>query len=152
MRLEVVIGGWSQAYKLFLRRLLINSLRPKRAGIPVRIGRVWHVIFTHLADSVTDGDGHKQALEWVGAAGLKPCFIHGNVFSKNSRMVDANNVTITCHELDRFALNNHAGLYRNAAIMVGAHGRHAAGEMSLGNFERLRKATGAHNHVARIAC
>ena len=33
-------------------------------------------------DSSPACDGHRQGLEWVGAGGMRCCFLHANVFGK----------------------------------------------------------------------
>ena len=35
-----------------------------------------------MSDIISDGDGHRQGLEWVGAGGMRWCFLHANVFGK----------------------------------------------------------------------
>ena len=48
-----------------------------------------------MSDIISDGDGHRQGLEWVGAGGMRCCF---NVFGKRSGMDDHEDVLITCPE------------------------------------------------------
>ena len=141
-KIDEVSGGWSQALRAFLRRMLVHDMSPAKAGIPLTIDGTTHVIRAVVSDIISDGDGHRQGLEWLGAGALKPCFLHGNVFSKNSGMADANCVTIAEHNHARFALNTHAEIYRNASIVVGARDLVKDGGMTQARFEQVRKAAG----------
>ena len=73
---------------------------------------------------------------------MKPCFLHGNVFSKGSRMGDGNCVTIAEHNHARFALNTHAEIDRNASIVVGARDLVREGRMTKTRFKDVTKAAG----------
>ena len=62
-------------------------------------------------------DGHRQGLEWVGAGGMRCCFLHANAFGKRSGMDDHEDVLITCPEPARFALQDHDTLYDRLVAM-----------------------------------
>ena len=57
-----------------------------------------------MSGIISDGDGHRQGLEWVGAGGMRCCFLHANVFGKRSGMDDHEDVLMTCPEPARFVL------------------------------------------------
>ena len=145
--LENVHAGWSQAPKLFFRRMLIHESSPAKAGIAFICDDIAHIIYVIVSDIISDGDGHRQGLEWIGAGGLKPCFLHGNVWSKNSGMADGENVDITSHESERFVLNDHDRLYDNVDLVVGARGRYDDGRMVKARFDDLKKAAGLNTTV-----
>lgn len=75
-------GGWSALLRLFLENLLLGPEGLATAGIPVTVGGRSRLIFAALKNVLADGDGLRQALSWRGAAGLKPCFKHFNVYKK----------------------------------------------------------------------
>ena len=55
---------------------------PARGGIPFTVGGQTYTIHAKVSDIISDGDGHRQGLEWVGAGGMRCCFLHANVFGK----------------------------------------------------------------------
>ena len=61
-------------------------------------------MYAKVSDIISDGDGHRQGLEWVGAGGMRCCFRHANVFGQRSGMDDHEDVLITCLEPARFVL------------------------------------------------
>jgi hypothetical protein len=83
--LESVVGGWAACLRLFLERLLLGPNGLTTVGWPMVIGGVHHLLFARLTNVLSDGDGLKQAFDWKGASGLKPCFKHFNVFKKAIR-------------------------------------------------------------------
>ena len=95
-----------------------------------------------VSDIISDGDGHRQGLEWVGAGGNKCCFLHSNVWGKRSGMDDHENVLTTCPEPARFVLQDHDTLHAYAGIMVAAQARRAEGRLPQERLEELRATTG----------
>ena len=83
-RLQVA-GGWSHMLRAFLERLLLGPAGLASVGLPAPVGGEMRMLFAKLTNLLTDGDGHRQALDWKGASSLKPCFKHFNVFKKESR-------------------------------------------------------------------
>ena len=96
--MEDVHAGWSQALKLLLRKFSMHESGPARGGIPFTVGDQTYTIHAKVSDIISDGDGHRQGLEWVGAGGLRCCLLHANVFGKRSGMDDHEDVLITCLE------------------------------------------------------
>ena len=143
--LEDVCAGWSQALKLVLRRMLVHELGPAKGGIPFSVHGEACIIYATVSDIISDGDGHKQGLEWIGAGGLKPCLLHSNVWSKRSRMDDASEVLITCHEHDKFVPNDHGSLYESADVIIAARSRFEDGRLTSARFKDLIKVVGLNN-------
>lgn len=69
-------------------------------GVPLDLHGKQVVLYAKLTCLLGDGDGLRSALQWVGAAGVKPCFRHLNVLRKNSGRAehDPNYVEITCSD------------------------------------------------------
>ena len=63
----------------FLKLLLLGPTGLATAGLPLRIQDEVRLIHATVGAMLSDGDGLRQALQWVGAAGVKPCFRHPNV-------------------------------------------------------------------------
>ena len=87
-----------------LRKLLMHESGPARGGIPFTVGGQAYTVYAKVSDIISDGDGHRQGLEWVGAGGMRCCFLHANVFGKRSGMDDHEDVLMTCPEPARFVL------------------------------------------------
>ena len=87
--------------KQLIRHIFLGPHGLQTVGVPIRDGdRVVAVLFAKLKHLFfSDGDGLKIALDWKGASGLKPCFQHYNVLSKESDLLeegDAEYVDICC--------------------------------------------------------
>ena len=136
--MDDVHAGWSQALRLLLRRLLMHESGPARAGIPFSVGDQVYTVYATVSDIISDGDGHRQGLEWVGAGGNKCCFLHSNVWGKRSGMDDHENVLTTCREPARFVLQDHDTLHAYAGIMVAAQAPRAEGRLPQARLEELR--------------
>ena len=68
---------------VFLEHLLLGPSGLTSVGLPLLIAGVHRMVFGRLANLLSDGDGHRQALDWKGANGLKPCIKHVNVLKKD---------------------------------------------------------------------
>ena len=68
---------------VFLKHLLLGPSGLTSVGLPLLIAGVHRMVFGRLANLLSDGDGHRQALDWKGANGLKPCIKHVNVLKKD---------------------------------------------------------------------
>ena len=134
-KMEDINAGWSQALRVYLRRLLLGPSSPRTAGIPFTHGGVTYTIFATLSDLISDGVGHMEALQWKGAKGLKPCIVHSNVWSKGSGMADEEEVDITCHDCDRFVLNTHRAICHNTHVVLAARARYHAGRITKAKSE-----------------
>ena len=79
-----VVGAWSACLWLFLDRLLLGPAGCATAGCPVAVAGTDRLLFARVTNLLSDGDGLRQALDWKGASGLKPCFKHFNVLKKDN--------------------------------------------------------------------
>ena len=96
---------------------------------------------------LSDGDGLRQALEWLGAIALKPCFRHWNVFSPSSDLADRCSssrqyVTTACTDVTAFHTWRNADLQRAWAVLALARQRHASGEIPYARVEEIQQAYG----------
>ena len=78
-----VVGGFSHMLCAILEHLLLGPSGLTSVGLPLLIGGEHRMLFGRLANLLSDGDGHRQGLDWKGANGLKPCIKHVNVFKKD---------------------------------------------------------------------
>ena len=83
-RLYKVDGGWSYMMRLFVERILYGPSGMSTVGVPLLIGGQERLLFAKLTNLLSDGDGHRMGWDWRGAASLKPCWKHFNVFRKDS--------------------------------------------------------------------
>ena len=80
--ISLVQGGWSHCLRKFLERQLLGVFGLCTAGCPITVGGVEVMLFAKLSNLLSDGDGLRQAFDWRGASGMKPCFKHFNVYKK----------------------------------------------------------------------
>ena len=78
-----IIGGWSHVLRVFLETLLLGPHGLETSGVPLVLNGVPVLFFAKLGTLLSDGDGHRTALDWRGAQCLKPCVKHFNVWKKD---------------------------------------------------------------------
>ena len=104
--IHTVSGGFSCVLKMFLRLVLLGDEGISTAGVPLDIGNETTLLFARVHTVLSDGDGLRQALEWVGASGVKPCWRHWNVMKRGSNRAEFDEegvyVEISCHALSVF--------------------------------------------------
>ena len=84
-----VKGGWSAILREYLKMHLTSpGGLQSDAGVALTLGSQVHCLFARVRILLSDGDGLKQAFQWMGASSLKPCFRHWNVFKKESDRTD----------------------------------------------------------------
>jgi hypothetical protein len=84
--IDEVVGGWSHLLAMYLRRHLLGPDGLATSGLPLLLhgdDRPPTLLFARLTNLLSDGDGLRQAYDWKGSSGLKPCFKHFNVFKKD---------------------------------------------------------------------
>ena len=69
-----VDGGWSRVLRDLLKLTLVGATGMQRAGIPVLIQDAHAIIYCKVGCLLSDGDGLRMALQWMGASNLHPCF------------------------------------------------------------------------------
>ena len=137
-------GGWSR----MLRDLLRLSLGPpsgmQAAGIPMLVAGQHTTIFANLALLLSDGDGLRQALQWMGAASSKPCFRHWNVVREGSALDRAggNYVCTRCSDPSLFKVLAEADLHSIVDVAVEAQHQFNRGEIAMGQLKDIQRTMG----------
>ena len=102
--IKQVQGGWSKMLRELLRLSLGGPSGMQTAGIPIKVNGELLTIYARVVCLLSDGDGLRQALQWNGAASLKPCFRHWNVLMKDHTISKSSDkyVAIDCCTASRF--------------------------------------------------
>ena len=116
-------------------------------GTAIDLGGVQQLLFAKLHILMSDGDGHRLALDWNGASSFKPCFRHWNVIGKDEagRLEHApcgKYVDITEDDCSRFKLWPTADFLQMADLLAEAADTHLAGGMSTRKLLQMRKSLG----------
>ena len=142
-----VRGGWSAILRSFLRLLLLGAEGMHVGGIPIIVRGRPQLLFAKVHTLLSDGDGIRQAMEWLGANGLKPCFRHWNVFGSGSDCAGRcagrrHYVETSCTQPSSFRTWEATELRRAADVLILARQRHAAGEIAFARVDEIQKAYG----------
>jgi hypothetical protein len=149
------VGGWPFFLREYLRLHLCGPSGMQTVGCPVLIRNQPLLIHARLKILISDGDGLKLALDWRGAAGLKPCVRHFNVWSKGSDMArrQRGHVDITCGHIDSFREATSAEYYAGVDAVLEAGRRCAAGDLTKARFESYMMCLGLQcNPLGVVAC
>jgi hypothetical protein len=139
-----VAGGWSHLLALYLKKQLLGPSGLATAGVPLMLNGEVVLIFAKLTNLLSDGDGLRQAFNWKGASGVKPCFKHFNVFNKHTDLAarDPGYVEIGCHDVNAFRSWTPAQLAKMVDLLRAADGRVRAGTMTNTQFKELQVTLG----------
>ena len=139
-----VKGGWSNMLGRYLRMQLLGAHGLTTAGVPLVIEGQHFLLFAKLSNLLSDGEGFQKAFCWKGAAGLKPCLQHHNIFKLNSDLAHRRPgfVEVDCHDPALFSLRTDADLVTSWDLLGVAHGRVQAGTMTKAAFDRIEKMEG----------
>ena len=137
-------GQWSALLRHYLRLQLHGESGLMTAGVPLNLNGTVYVLKAELTAIVSDGDGHRQSLQWRGASSLRPCFRHDNVMKLGSPVVHADDsfCDISCSEYRRFHTASPNDLVADRATLLDAERRHAAGALTPAALEQTRKEVG----------
>ena len=93
---------------------------------------------------LSDGDGLRIALEWMGQGSTKPCFRHRNVLRKGSDLIttECDYVEITCCDLAKLKAWEEKDFREAIDLIVEARARRAAGKMTAAKLENIEKTFG----------
>jgi hypothetical protein len=96
--------GWSGMLRAYLHAHLFSATGISTAGLPLMLDGKPFLLFAKLSHMLADGDGHRLALEWKGASGLKCCMRHWNVLMLDSDLAcrDPTFVEIDCSDPSKF--------------------------------------------------
>ncbi len=139
--------------RLFVERILHGPSGMSTVGVPLLIGGQERILFAKLTNLLCDGDGHRMGWDWRGAASLKPCWKHFNVFRKDSGLAHRmpGYVEIDCSDPALLRSWTASEVYFAADSVAAAAGQVAAGTMTKGDFEEhagtKHKQHTQHNHT-----
>jgi hypothetical protein len=136
-----VDGGWSYMMRLFVERILYGPSGMSTVGVPLLIGGQERILFAKLTNLLSDGDGHRMGWDWRGAASLKPCWKHFNVFRKDSGLAHRmpGYVEIDCSDPALLRSWTASEVYFAADSVAAAAAKVAAGTMTKGDFQEHEK-------------
>ncbi len=139
-----VDGGWSSMLRIFLDKLLLGPSGFEVAGVPLPVDGRDQLLFARLTNLLSDGDGHRLALDWRGASGLKPCFKHWSVFKKDSNLASRKPgfVEIDCSSSALFRSWTCEQLYQVVDGVAAAHEAAQAGTITKAMFEDMTASVG----------
>lgn len=83
-RISLLDGGWGHCFRRFCHLLLLGPVGLETSGVALNLRGVPTLLWAKLGFVVADGDGHRQAWDWKGASGMRPCLRHYNVLAKAS--------------------------------------------------------------------
>lgn len=128
--------------------MLLGPSGMMTAGAAIEIRGRHYTIFARLTNLLADGDGLRMILNWMGASGLKPCFVHSNVLAKNhdSMLEDDENGLVDICEADpaKFEVVGDNYMSDMMDLVIAAEDKVRAGEMSQAQFERVEMCAGYH--------
>lgn len=137
-------GGFSNVLRTYLRLHLFGPNGLETAGLPIVIKGEMFLLKAKVVNMITDGDGWRLALDWKGAASMKPCFKHRNVLMKDSGLTHRREgfVETSCAEPDKFECATPDDIADNIGVVLLAHERMLNGEMTKARFEKMTMALG----------
>ena len=142
--LEAISGGFSRVLRDFLKLQLLGPNGLLTGGVPLMVNGAPLTIFAKVQFLLGDGDGLRLALDWRGAASLKPCFRHGNVWKAGSGMAHRieGHVEHTCADPSLFKTTSAREFEQIVDHLILAKNQWSAGLMTKANFEKLQKVAG----------
>ena len=144
--MQQVVGGWSRLLRDYIRlQLLSSECGLISTGVPLELGGQLTLLWANLRILLTDGDGHRIALDWNGASSIKPCFRHWNVIGRDDagRLQHAPSdeyCDITESDTSKFKIWGKADFEQMADTLVAAD-QGAAG-ITQTKLKEMRKALG----------
>ena len=145
--MKQVVGGWSRMLKEFLVLLLTApDAGFQTSGVPLDLGGGMHcLLYAELRMLLSDGDGLRMALEWMGSSSTKPCFKHLNVLHKGGSdlvSTNPNYVTISCDDHTKFEAWREKDFLEAIDLIVEARASQLRGTLSKAKLETIERAFG----------
>ena len=142
--LETISGGFPRVLRDFLKLQLLGPQGLLTVGVPLMVNGAPMTIFAKVQFLLGDGDGLRLALDWRGAASLKPCFRHGNVWKAGSGMAHRieGHVEHTCANPSLFKTTSAHEFEQIVDHLIWAQNQRSAGLMTKSKFEKLQKVAG----------
>ena len=138
------VGGWGRMFRDYLRLQLLGEDGITTAGVPLKVHGVHMMLYARLKHVLSDGDGLRMAFDWKGAGGLKPCFLHWNVFGKLSDLAfrRPEYVDITCTDCSLFLKNTDEDIAVGHEIVAQAQELWEEGRMTATRLDNITKTQG----------
>ena len=143
--LRDVVGGWSRMLRDLLKLTLCSPTGMQTVGMPLTIGEHIVTIYVRVGCLLSDGDGLRLALQWMGSASLHTCFRHWNVLKKDSERAEhsaGKYVEISCHDVSKFKIWTNADLAGAVDVLVHAERQCAAGAISAARLQDMQQHLG----------
>ena len=130
--LKQVVGGWSRMLRDLLKLVLLSPTGMETVGIPLQLKGDFVSIHCKVGCLLSDGDGLRLALQWMGSSSLHPCFRHWNVLKKGSARAEHCDryVEIDCHCASRFQTWSNVELAEAIDVCVDAEQQRALGHLT----------------------
>ena len=117
--------------KEYLRLQLLSAGGLERGGVALEIHGARLLLYARMRMMLSDGDGIRSALQWLGASSTKPCWRHYNVMNKGSNRAhharDGRYVEISCCEPSAFEEWGDGDFYEAIDVVLEARRRADAG-------------------------
>ena len=79
--MNAVQGGWPRMLKELLHMMTTGPLAISTVGVPLLLHGELFVVFADVKLMLSDLDGHRIILEWMGTASHRPCLVCENIWS-----------------------------------------------------------------------
>ena len=130
----------------YLKLHLCSATGIQTAGLVLTLNGEPVTIHARVKHLLSDGDGLRTGLQWMGQGCSKPCWRHWNVLRKNSdrahRSAGNEYVEIDCHEHHRFQVWRQSDLTDAVAVILEARRQADAGLATRARLERVEQAFG----------
>ena len=143
--LNKVVGGWSRMLRDLLKLTLCSPTGMQTIGLPLTIGDRIVTVYARTGCMLSDGDGLRLALQWMGASSLHACFRHWNVLKKDSgRAVHSAGkyVETDCHDVSKFKAWANTDLAATIDVLVDAERQCVAGAISPTRLKDMQQQLG----------
>ena len=135
-------GGWSRLIRVPLHQLLLGPLAVRRVGIPVALAGGGSVlIFAELCALLSDLDGIRMTMDWMGTSAHKPCMKCSKTWMKGFPCLPGH-VDISCSDQSKFTPMTDEVLHGTIDFLLGAAVRFENGEMTQAKFTELQQGFG----------
>ena len=145
-------GGWSRLIRVPLHQLLLGPLAVRRVGISVALAGGGSVlIFAELCALLSDLDGIRMTMDWMGANAHKPCMKCSKTWMKGFPCLPGH-VDISCSDQSKFTPMTEEVLHGTIDFLLGAAVRFENGEMTKARFKELQQGLGFRPNPICAAC
>ena len=142
--LKNIVGGWSNLLRLCIRQMMIAEQSMFRVGLVLTICGAPVLLHARVKLLLSDLDGLRAGLDWMGAGSHRPCPLQcTNVWKKNMTCC-REEITISCSDYTRFKPMSNEELLLSVDTIIEADSRRQDGRMQVGRFRMLEQGLGIH--------